>query len=63
MIASKRSIAEEVVGAGEIPLTELSDHELKRLLALAPEAITDDREAEGMNSAEPVKQGSGALTS
>jgi SNF2 family DNA or RNA helicase len=41
MIESKRSIAENVVGAGESWLTELSDRQLKEVFALSREAVAD----------------------
>ena len=39
MIESKRSVAEEVVGAGEGWLTELSNAELRDLFALGRDAV------------------------
>ena len=41
MIESKRELAERVVSAGEDWLTELSDEELKEVLALHPGAVGD----------------------
>jgi hypothetical protein len=39
MIESKKGVAENVVGAGEGWLTELSAAELRQVLALRPEAV------------------------
>jgi SNF2 family DNA or RNA helicase len=41
MITAKSAMAEAIVGAGETWLTELSDDELKEVLALAPRAVLD----------------------
>jgi SNF2 family DNA or RNA helicase len=42
LIESKQELAEQVVGAGETWLTELSSSELRELLALRAEAVLDD---------------------
>jgi SNF2 family DNA or RNA helicase len=42
LIRSKQALAEQVVGAGETWLTELSTGELRDLMALRAEAIVDD---------------------
>ncbi|HZO27036.1 MAG TPA: DEAD/DEAH box helicase [Chloroflexota bacterium] len=42
LIESKQALAEQVVGAGETWLTELSSAELRDLLALRSEAVLDD---------------------
>jgi hypothetical protein len=44
LIASKTAVAEEVIGSGEAWLTELPDEQLKRVLALSPDAVVDDGE-------------------
>jgi SNF2 family DNA or RNA helicase len=42
LIESKQALAEQVIGAGESWLTELSNAELRDLLALRSEAVMDD---------------------
>jgi SNF2 family DNA or RNA helicase len=42
LIESKQALAEQVIGAGESWLTELSNTELRELLALRAEAVMDD---------------------
>ena len=42
LIESKQALAEQVVGAGETWLTELTSAELRDLLALRAEAVLDD---------------------
>ena len=42
LIESKQALAEQVIGAGESWLTELSNAELRDLLALRAEAVMDD---------------------
>jgi hypothetical protein len=39
LIGRKAAVAESVIGTGEQWLTELSDRELRDLVALAPEAV------------------------
>ena len=41
LIASKRAIADSVVGTGENWLTELSDEELRKLFTLSADAVED----------------------
>ncbi len=45
MITAKSAMAEAIVGAGETWLTELSDEELKEVLALGPRAVMEAEEA------------------
>lgn len=42
MLESKRELAAQVVGQGESWITELDNHELRELFALAPNAVVDD---------------------
>jgi SNF2 family DNA or RNA helicase len=42
MIERKKQVAEAVVGTGEGWLTELSTAELKELIALRPEAVSEE---------------------
>jgi len=42
MIERKRGVADRVVGSGEAWLTELSDREIKEIVALRAEAFGDD---------------------
>jgi SNF2 family DNA or RNA helicase len=44
MITAKSAMAEAIVGTGETWLTELSDEELKAVLALGPRAVMDAEE-------------------
>ena len=41
LLDRKRALAERIVGAGEGWLTELSDHELRDLVALSVTNVTD----------------------
>ena len=45
MLAKKRALAEQVVGAGERWLTELRDDELRELVALSGESVNEEDEA------------------
>jgi SNF2 family DNA or RNA helicase len=42
LIASKQALAQQVIGAGETWLTELSTDELADLMTLRAEAVVDD---------------------
>jgi SNF2 family DNA or RNA helicase len=44
VLADKRALAERIVGAGEAWITELSDRELRQLLALSTDAVIGDDE-------------------